>query len=234
MPFATIAEVGASVAGQTVPRRFLELVDAHPDQPLLHRIDPDRSDGWRVWSARALAENVARCAAGLRAAGVAPGQRVLLMMRNRPDFHWLDLAAQFVRATPVSIYNSSSPEEIQYLANDCGARIAIVEDAGYLDRLLKVRDEFPQLERIYVIEHIDGELPAGVLSADSLMQHGAADLDELGAVTSPDDLATLIYTSGTTGPPKGVMLSQYNVVYTQDILIESIEVSDLAGWRVVS
>ena len=42
---------------------------------------------------------------------------MLLMMRNRPDFHWFDLAAQFLRATPVSIYNSSSPEEIQYLAD---------------------------------------------------------------------------------------------------------------------
>jgi long-chain acyl-CoA synthetase len=228
---STIDEVNTRVAGVTVPRRFLELCSAHPDDPMLHARG---RDGWSVWSAADVRDLTARTAQGLLVDRVAAGERVLLMMRNRPDFHWLDLAAQFVRATPVSIYNSSSPEEIQYLANDCGARIAIVEDAGYLDRLLKVRDELPQLERIYVIEHIDGELPAGVLSADSLMQHGAADLDELGAVTSPDDLATLIYTSGTTGPPKGVMLSQYNVVYTQDILIESIEVSDLAGWRVVS
>jgi long-chain acyl-CoA synthetase len=228
---STIDEVNARVAGVTVPRRFLELCSAHPDDPMLHARG---RDGWSVWSAADVRDLTARAAQGLLVDRVAVGERVLLMMRNRPDFHWLDLAAQFVRATPVSIYNSSSPEEIQYLANDCGARIAIVEDAGYLDRLLKVRDDLPQLERIYVIQHVDGELPAGVQPADSLMQHGAADLDELGAATSPDDLATLIYTSGTTGPPKGVMLSQYNVVYTQDILIESIEVSDLTGWRVVS
>ena len=59
------------------------------------------------------------------------------MMRNRPEFHWFDLAAQFLRATPVSIYNSSSPEEIQYLAEHAGAEIAIVEDAGFLERLLE-------------------------------------------------------------------------------------------------
>jgi long-chain acyl-CoA synthetase len=228
---STIDEVNARVAGVTVPRRFLEQVAARPDAPMLHaRSD----DGWRVWTASDVRDLAAQVAQGLLADGVAAGEPVLLMMRNRPDFHWLDLAAQFIRATPVSIYNSSSPEEIQYLARDCGARIAIVEDAGYLESLLTVRDELPQLERIYVIEELDGELPPGVLPAESLMQHGAADLDDLAARTSPDDLATLIYTSGTTGPPKGVMLSQYNIVYTNDILMETIEEPDISGWKVVS
>ena len=155
---STIDEVNARVAGVTVPRRFLELVAARPDAPMLHARG---DDGWTVWTASDVRERAAQAAQGLLVDGVAVGERVLLMMRNRPDFHWLDLAAQFIRATPVSIYNSSSPEEIQYLASDCGARIAIVEDAGYLDRLLKVRDELPQLERIYVIEQLDGELPDG-------------------------------------------------------------------------
>ena len=81
------------------------------------------------------------------------------MMRNRPDFHWFDLAAQFLRATPVSIYNSSSPEEIQYLAAHAEAEIAIVENAAFLDRLLKVRDELPTLQQIYVIDPPVGGLP---------------------------------------------------------------------------
>jgi long-chain acyl-CoA synthetase len=228
---STIDEVNARVAGVTVPRRFLDLVAAHPDSPMLHA---RTGDDWRVWTASAVRDLAAQAAQGLLVDRVAVGERVLLMMRNRPDFHWLDLAAQFIRATPVSIYNSSSPEEIQYLTSDCGARIAIVEDPGYLDRLLKVRDELPQLERIYVIDHPDGELPPGVLPADSLMRHGAVDLDDLAQRTSPDDLATLIYTSGTTGPPKGVMLSQYNIVYTDEILLEAIEEPDISGWKVVS
>ncbi len=228
---STIDEVNARVSGATVPRRFLELAAKGPDAPMLHGRD---GDGWQVWTASDVRGLAARAAQGLLVDRVAVGERVLLMMRNRPDFHWLDLAAQFIRATPVSIYNSSSPEEIQYLASDCGARIAIVEDAGYLDRLLKVRDELPQLERIYVIEQIDGELPDGVRPAATLMEHGAVDLDELASRTAPDDLATLIYTSGTTGPPKGVMLSQYNIVYTNDILLETIEERDISGWKVVS
>jgi long-chain acyl-CoA synthetase len=90
------------------------------------------------------------------------------------------------------------------------------------------------LEKIYVIEPPDGELPAGVAPAAELLTHGSVDLAELAATTSPDDLATLIYTSGTTGPPKGVMISQYNVAYTASSLLESIGDPDLAGWRLVS
>jgi long-chain acyl-CoA synthetase len=232
---STIAETDARVAGQTVPMRFLELLAARHDFPLLHSIKPE--GGWNTWTTGDVADLAARAAAGWLADGVRPGERVLLMMRNRPDFHWLDLGAQFARATPVSIYNSSSPEEIQYLAEHAEARLAVVEDAGFLQRLLKVRDELPQLERIYVIEPPsadNGPLPDGVAPISELLAHDPADLAALAADTTPDDIATLIYTSGTTGPPKGVMISQYNVMYTADSLLESIEDPDAHGWRVVS
>jgi long-chain acyl-CoA synthetase len=190
--------------------------------------------GWNVWTLRELADEVAKAAAGLQSIGVEPGERVLLMMRNRPDFHWFDAAAQFLRATPVSIYNSSSPEEIQFLAGHAEAKVAIVEDGGFLDRMLKIRDELPLLERIYVIEPPEGPLPDGVFAASELLEQGSADLDALAAATQSDDIATLIYTSGTTGPPKGVMISQYNVVYTIEILKRSIDFDDFLGKRIVS
>ena len=137
MTGSTIDEVNARVAGaHRAASLFLRARRRRsPTLPLLHSMQRrrrvERVDGGRR---RDLAAQVAQ---GLLVDRVAVGERVLLMMRNRPDFHWLDLAAQFVRATPVSIYNSSSPEEIQYLASHAGARIAIVEDAGFLDRLLE-------------------------------------------------------------------------------------------------
>jgi long-chain acyl-CoA synthetase len=219
---STVAEVDASSVGRTVPRDFLELVRAHPTSPALHSM---RSDGgWNSWTMQQFADQVAAATAGLQAAGVGAHERVLLMMRNRPDFHWFDAAAQFLRATPVSIYNSSSPEEIQYLAGHAEARVAIVENSGFLDRILKVRAELPALERIYVIEPPEGPLPNGVYPVSELFSAATADLDALAALTEPDDVATLIYTSGTTGPPKGVMITQYNVVYT-------IEMAESIGGR---
>jgi long-chain acyl-CoA synthetase len=231
-PLSSIAEVHAVAADRTVPREFLALVRAHPASPALHSMRDD--GGWNAWTLQEFADQVAGAAAGLAGVGVGAGERVLLMMRNRPDFHWFDAAAQFLRATPVSIYNSSSPEEIQYLAGHAEARVAIVEDAGFLERILKVRSELPALERVYVIEPPEGPLPDGVFAAAELFDAGTADLDALAAATEPGDIATLIYTSGTTGPPKGVMISQYNIVYTIEILKRSIVFDDFVGMRVVS
>jgi long-chain acyl-CoA synthetase len=231
-PLSSIADVDAAAAGRTVPREFLGLVRSHPSSPALHSMSAD--GGWNTWTLQEFADQVAKAAGGLAAAGVGPAERVLLMMRNRPDFHWFDAAAQFLRATPVSIYNSSSPEEIEYLAGHAEARVAIVEDAGFLERILKVRGELPALQRIYVIEPPEGPLPEGVFPAAALLDAAPADLEALGALTEPDDIATLIYTSGTTGPPKGVMISQYNIVYTIEILKRSIDFDEFIGMRVVS
>ena len=232
---STIDELHAKVAGQTVPTRFLALAAERPDAVFLRSMATAPGSnpvGWNTFTLAEVRALAARTAAGLQALDVEPGERVMLMMRNRPDFHWLDLGAQFVRATPVSIYNSSSGEEIQYLASHAEARVIIVEDAGFLARLMEIRDELPLLEHIFVIEAGD-DLPDGVRPVDELLAHGEADLDTLGAVTSPDDLATLIYTSGTTGPPKGVMITQGNVCYAVEMLNELID-RDVNDWRVVS
>ena len=229
---ATISDIDQIVEGKTVPKQFLELVGANPSLPALHSMKGE--SGWNVWTLSEFSDLVARAAAGLTEAGVQPGQRILLMMRNRPDFHWFDAAAQFLRATPVSIYNSSSPEEIQYLSSHAEAELAIVEDSSFLDRLLQVRNDLPQLKRIYVIDPPDGPLPNGVLPASDLLDSGSVDLEALAAATQPDDIATLIYTSGTTGPPKGVMISQYNLVYTVEILSQCTTFDNFIGKRVVS
>jgi long-chain acyl-CoA synthetase len=234
MAQGTIDALDAAVAGTTTPTRFVDLVRAHAHVVALRAMSGDSPGAWREWTFGEVADLTARAAAGLTALGVTTGERVLLMMRNRPDFHWLDLAAQFVRATPVSIYNSSSPEEIQYLAHHAEAEIAIVEDEGFLTRLLAVRGDLPELQHVFVIEPPANGLPDGVRPVTDLFDHGSADLDRLAADTSPDDIATLIYTSGTTGPPKGVMISQYNVVYTVESLQRCIDFDTFVGRRAVS
>jgi long-chain acyl-CoA synthetase len=234
MSHVSIEEIHRSVVGTTAPQMFLRLVGQHPDLAALHSMKGEAPGSWNSWTLRDYADHTARAAAGLQAAGLQAGQRLLLMMRNRPDFHWFDLAAQFVRATPVSIYNSSSADEIQYLADHAEAEIAIVEDGSFLERLLQVRDELPLLKQIYVIDPPAHGCPTGVLPAATLMTSGAADLDALAAATQPDDIATLIYTSGTTGPPKGVMISQYNVVYTVESLRRCFGFDSFGGRRTVS
>ena len=207
------AEINALIGGDTVPKVFLRTAAAHPDVVALRRMAGDAPGAWDETTYGQLREQVAAVAGGLQGAGLEPGQRVVLMMRNRPEFHVVDLAATFLRATPISIYNSSSPEELQFVVHHSEAVIAVVEDAGYLERFLKVREELPHLRRIFVIE--PPELaPDDVQPYEALRSAEPADLDALGAGAEPNDLATVIYTSGTTGPPKGVMLTQHNVVHT--------------------
>jgi len=230
MAWASIEEVDRAVAGQTVPRMFLKTVAAHGDAVALRCMDD--AGGWKEWTFNDYRDQVARAAAALRGLGLEAGDKVVMMMRNRPDFHWLDTAAQFLRITPVSIYNSSSIEEIVYLSTHCEAQAAILEDAGFLEKFLKIRGDIPTLQHIAVM---DASAATGdVMALDALMDTKPLDLDELAAQTKPDDLATMIYTSGTTGPAKAVMLDQHNVVFTVESLRRCITFDEYVGKKVIS
>jgi len=197
----------STIAGQTVPSQFLKTVAEHGDKIALRA---RRADGsYREHNYRQYASDVARCAAGLRALGFGPGQRLVMMLRNRPEFHVLDIAAMFCGGTPVSIYNSSSTEQIEYLLNHSEATIAIADDPGFLQRFVAVRDKLPALKHLGVL---DGEPPEGVFSWQTLLDHPPIDLEEAARAVQPESLATLIYTSGTTGNPKAVMLTHQNVL----------------------
>jgi long-chain acyl-CoA synthetase len=222
------------VEGQTVASGFLNVVQRMPDSVALREKGPDGE--WVQWTYREFADEVAACAAGLQDLGVQPGDRVVLMLRNTAAFHFVDIAAVFCGATPVSIYNSSSPEQVSYLAGHSKAKVAVTEDAGFLERFLKVRDELPGLRRLVMLN--DNGLPAGadIRTAGDLFRHDQpVDLYESAGLVSPDSLATVIYTSGTTGPPKGVMLTHFNVMWTAESLRLAFGTNaDLGGKRLVS
>lgn len=229
----TDEQLAAETDGMTVCSAFLDTVAAHPQQVALRWRAADET--WHELTYADYAERVARVAAGLRSKGVQAGDRIVLMMRNIPEFHVIDVAAYFCGATPVSIYNSSAPEQIEYLVNHCEAVVAIVEDAGFLERFTKVRDQLTTLREVGVV-HEAPEAGGEVFSYDSLLAHDPLDLAAAAADCDPDGLATMIYTSGTTGPPKGVMLTHRNLAWTVQSLLLCTEWTreELAGKRVVS
>jgi long-chain acyl-CoA synthetase len=231
MPVISSEEVSKMVAGQTVPTRFLDTVRRIPGQVALRWRE---GDGWGELTFADYAERAAHVAAGLGALGVERGTRVVLMMRNRPEFHVADMAVLLCGGTPISIYNSSAPEQVQYLAHHCEAQVAIVEDLDFLDRILKVRDELPALREIVVINDPEARAPEGVHRWESLLASDPVDLDVAAQIVQPSDLATVIYTSGTTGPPKGVMLDHENVCWTVESLRLSLDEFSTEGRRVVS
>jgi long-chain acyl-CoA synthetase len=160
------------------------------------------------------ADRAARFAGGLAALGVGEGDRVVLMLRNRLEFHIADIAVVALDATPVSIYNSSSPEQISYLVNHCKAGVAIVEGGDLTDRVLEAASDCPALRSVVVL----GDGPDATIGWDQVAGGEPVDLAAAAAAIDPESLLTVIYTSGTTGPPKGVMISHANVVAASSYL----------------
>ncbi len=142
-------------------------------------------DGWQESTFAEYAEDACRVAAGLQELGVGRGDRVVLMMRNRPEFFVADMAALLVGATPISIYNSSAPEQVQYLAGHCDAKVAILEDVGYLERFLKVRSELPALEHIVLMEDPDGVAPDDVRAWEPMLGLDPVDIEAASKVVQP-------------------------------------------------
>ncbi|MGB3733827.1 MAG: AMP-dependent synthetase/ligase [Ilumatobacter sp.] len=222
------------IVGQNLPKRFLANVERNGDVEVVNW--KNSSGEWESRTLRELAEDTARLVTSLKDLGVGKGDKVVMMIRNRGEFHAIDLAILFCGATPVSIYNSSAPDQIQYLINDCGASVAILEDDGFLQRFEAVRDKLPTIKHIALIE-ADG---AGddILTFSDMMAADPADLAVEAETADLSDVATIIYTSGTTGPPKGVMLSHSNIAWTLESVGQSMreqtDIDDFAGKRHVS
>ena len=224
-------EIMSLVGDVTLPRAFLRTVAERGDAVALNWRVGDSIESW-TWTE--YADLVARATAGLKALGVTRGDRIVLMLRNIPEFHVFDLAATFCGATSVSIYNSSSAGQIRYLVDHCEATVGIVEDATYLSRFLEVRDQLTTLRTLAILDDPGGVAPAEVANARDLLASPPLDLASVVGDAQPDDLATLIYTSGTTGPPKAVMITHRNIAWTVESLARCINFETFAGQRLVS
>jgi long-subunit acyl-CoA synthetase (AMP-forming) len=107
---------------------------------------------------------------------------------------------------PVSLYQTSSPEQIAYIAGDAGLGVIVCERM-YLDGVLAVRGELPTLRHVVVVDDAEGTTDVLSLADVETAPADGFDAAAEAALAGPDDLLTLIYTSGTTGPPKGVELT---------------------------
>ena len=228
MSTVTNQEINETVEGATIPQAFLATAEKHADAVALRWKNEDGSPGSWTWSEyRAL---VARAAAGLQKLGLSKGDRLVLMLRNIPEFHVVDTAAAFLGVASISIYNSSAPDQVDYLVNHCEAKVAFVEDERFLERFRAVRSSLSHLEKLGALRDSQGD----EFSWEDLVGETSADLDQLVGTAAPEDLATMIYTSGTTGPPKGVMISHYNVCWTVESLKRCIGWESYAGKKLVS
>ncbi|OLC46921.1 MAG: hypothetical protein AUH80_05900 [Chloroflexi bacterium 13_1_40CM_4_65_16] len=214
------AAIDAAVSGKTVCTAFADAVAKWGEKPALRWKD----DGdWRTLTWRDYRDEVAAVTLALRSLGFGPGQFGLIMARNAPEHVIADLGIVHAGGAAISVYNTLAPEQLEYVANHSEATVAFVEDAGFLEKFLAIRSRTPKLRHLVLVR---GDAPEGVMTWESLLARGrelsSAEpkaFEESWRAVGPEDTISLIYTSGTTGPPKGVVYSHNNIIWT----LESVQ-----------
>ncbi|TMH50507.1 MAG: long-chain fatty acid--CoA ligase [Betaproteobacteria bacterium] len=160
--------------------------------------------GWRDISAREITAYAARWQAFLRAAGLAPGDRVALCLKN--GIHWVaaDQGALGLGLVVVPLYADDNPENVAWCLENSGARLLVAESSRMAYALQNVATPLP---RVLCLAADPG---SGHDAVEAVLPRQAPAFEV--ARLEDGALATICYTSGTAGRPKGVMLTHGNIL----------------------
>ncbi len=176
---------------------------------------------WQEWSWAEVSEEITSLALGLLILGIERGDHVAIIGRNRPAHYWAMVAAQMCGAVPVPLYQDAVAEEMTYVLDHCQARFVIAGDQEQVDKVIEVQ------EKVRHIEHVIYYDKRGLRKYDhshlhwyeAIQQEGRAgrerveaELARRRAELTLDSTCVMLYTSGTTGKPKGVVLSNRNII----------------------
>ena len=187
-----------------------------------------RGEEWQDVGYDELGRAVEEVGSGLIDLGLGHGDKVAILSNTRPEWTYANLGILSAGTVSVSIYQTNSPEECDYVLRHSESKAVFVEDEEQLAKVRAIRDGLPDLQHVIVFDPPADGMEGSVTLAE-LRERGAALPDsELAlrreAVTK-DDLCIIIYTSGTTGPPKGCLISHGNYRDVTDMAISR----DLVG-----
>jgi long-chain acyl-CoA synthetase len=176
---------------------------------------------WQTWTWAEAEKEVDSLAKGLLTLGVNAGDLIAVAGRNRPALYWAMLAVQKAGATPVPLYQDAAAEEIAYALENCHARFAIVGDQEQVDKIADVRDQLPNLKHVVYLDgrglrkYDQSDLSSySAVQAAGAIANNDAELKARQDAQTYDSTCVMLYTSGTTSKPKGVVLSNRNIIET--------------------
>ncbi|GFE66330.1 long-chain-fatty-acid--CoA ligase [Litoreibacter roseus] len=208
----------ASAGTDTMPRLLARNVAEFGDKSAYR----EKEFGiWQSWTWSEAAAEIETLALGLLTLGVKEGDHIAIIGRNRPYLYWSMVAAQKCGAVPVPLYQDAVAEEIAYVLDHCSARFVVAQDQEQVDKVIEVMDQLPGLEHMVYLD------PRGLrkydhshlsrfdeIQARGRDQGDPAELKRRQDAQGYDDTCVMLYTSGTTGRPKGVVLSNRNIIET--------------------
>ena len=182
------------------------------------------SGRWQDVSWAQLAKEGEEAAWGLIALGLRKGEMAAILAGTRVEWTVADLGVSLSGAIAVPIYQSNTPEECQFILENAGAVLVFAEDQKQLAKLQRERARLPKIHHVVLLEgEGDGNW---VLSLEQLKARGRehkarvpGDLDQRLQSQTREDLATILYTSGTTGMPKGVMITNDNMLFASEVVV---------------
>ncbi|HAG15006.1 MAG TPA: long-chain fatty acid--CoA ligase [Bacteroidales bacterium] len=173
-----------------------------------------RNGQWEKFSSLKYKEFVDDFSYGLLASGFKPGDKILTVSNNRPEWNFMDMGMSQVGVVHVPVYPNNGPAEFRHILVHSDARIIITSSKEFYDLLSFYAPDAPNIEKVYSIDQVDGAanwmeiVELGRQNREKFKE----ELQKIKESIQPDDMVSIIYTSGTTGLSKGVMLSHRNFV----------------------
>lgn len=187
--------------------------------PLSDAFTAKKNGQWQKYSTSEVLQKVDEFSLGLLASGITEGDKVAIISPNRPEWIFLDLALQQIKAVSVPLYTHVNPDELKFIFNHAEIKAAFVSGKDVFKKLTDLKNEFPQLQTIYSFDDAES---LNKLFKYQPKPNDLQNLDKIKATIKEDDLVTIIYNSGEGGQLKGVMLSHKNIVSNVKSLLQLI------------